>query len=183
MMSARIAKTWASLMKLGPSDAMTEVRERARLRWMSSERRLEGPNKIQRRRSRRKAITNGDSRNQTVITRSSIMAHEVPESLIPRSRNRRQRPAGCRISIFRRYRERATIWTAAPDQVKQRPTPARSGPVAAHGHGGLPDAPRDKTDARSRARPQDPGRFGLSRSATASAATGGTARLPGLLPS
>src|ERR1700751_4315040 len=91
-------------MKLGPRDAMTAVRDRARFRCASSETNLDGPNRIQRRRSRRKAITNGDSRNQTVNTRKRIMEEsKVPELRLPELRNRCLRPAGCRISFFQKH--------------------------------------------------------------------------------
>src|SRR5262245_12600876 len=64
-MSARIPKTCASLMKLGPSDAIVSVSLRARSRWASSDTNRGGPAKIQRRLSRKNAIRNGERRYQT----------------------------------------------------------------------------------------------------------------------
>src|SRR5438093_8651465 len=65
MISARIPNTCASLMKLGPSDAIVCVSLRARSRCVSSETNRGGPARIHRRLSRRNEIRNGASRYQT----------------------------------------------------------------------------------------------------------------------
>src|SRR5205085_11968770 len=74
MMSARMAKTCASLMKLGPSDAIRAVSLRARSRCTCSFRKRGGPATIHRRRSRRNATRNGARRYQTTKIRRNMAA-------------------------------------------------------------------------------------------------------------
>src|SRR5215470_3009299 len=78
-MSARMAKTCASFMKLGPSDAMRAVSFLARSRCVWSETKRGGPATIHRRRSRRNAMRKGDRRYQTTKIRRIMGTASEPQ--------------------------------------------------------------------------------------------------------
>src|SRR5262245_10081486 len=71
-----MANTCASLMKLGPRDAIRAVNFRARIRWASSDTNRGGPTRIHRLRSRRNATRKGNSRNHTTKIRRIIIVDE-----------------------------------------------------------------------------------------------------------
>src|SRR3954451_23926589 len=77
-MSARAAKTWASLMNVGPRSASVRVSRSARFWWRSATRRRGRPTSRKRRRSRRNASTKGKRRTKTTSARTSAPSEQQP---------------------------------------------------------------------------------------------------------